>query len=134
MPSSRIPWWIWLIAASFIACFVVGFLYLPFKLPEATGFTLSFRENRVAGVTPGSPADAAGVKPGDRIVSLDGRAVNHIVELGGALSSTAFDHPVSLVVLRGGQEVHLQLTLHRTLTKASPRKNTWAGGWNSRSA
>jgi len=128
MPSSRIPWWIWLIAASFIACFVVGFLYLPFKLPEATGFTLSFRENRVAGVTPGSPADAAGVKPGDRIVSLDGRAVNHIVELGGALSSTAFDHPVSLVVLRGGQEVHLQLTLHRTLTQGFTSQE-YLGWW-----
>jgi membrane-associated protease RseP (regulator of RpoE activity) len=72
MSPARIPWWIWLIAASFIACFVVGFLYLPFKLPEATGFTPSFRENRVAGVTRGSPADAAGVKRGDRIVSVDG--------------------------------------------------------------
>jgi uncharacterized membrane protein HdeD (DUF308 family) len=28
-----------------------------------------------------------------------------------------FDHPVSLVVLRGGHEVRLQLTLDRTLTQ-----------------
>ncbi len=115
MSPARIPWWIWLIAASFIACFVVGFLYLPFKLPEATGITPSFREHRVASVTPGSPADAAGVKPGDRIVSLDGRVVHNMVELGGAFSSTVFDHPVSLVVLRGNHEVRLLLTLNRTL-------------------
>jgi len=128
MSSSRIPWWIWLIAASFIACFVVGFLHLPFRLPEATGFTLIFRENRVASVTPGSPAEAAGVKQDDRIISVDGRAVQNIVELGGALSSTVFDHPVSIVVLRGGQEVRLHLTLNRKLTEAWTSKE-YLGWW-----
>jgi tRNA A-37 threonylcarbamoyl transferase component Bud32 len=128
MSSARIPWWIWLIAASFIACFVVGFLYLPFRLPEPTGFTLSFRENRVASVTPGSPAEAAGVKPDDRIIGVDGRAVQNIVELGGAVSSTAFDHPVSIVVLRGGEEVRLQLTLNRKLTESWTSKE-YLGWW-----
>jgi hypothetical protein len=128
MSSVRIPWWIWLIAASFIACFVVGFLYLPFRLPEASGINPSFREGRVASVTPGSPAEAAGVKQDDRIISVDGQAVQNIVELGGALSSTVFDHPVSIVVLRGGQEVRLQLTLNRKLTEAWTSKE-YLGWW-----
>ena len=38
-----------------------------------------------------------------------------------------FDHPVSIVVLRGGQEVHLQLTLNRTLTASSDLKRNL--GW-----
>jgi hypothetical protein len=38
--------------------FQVAFLYLPFKLPEATGIIPNFRDNRVSGVTPGSPAYA----------------------------------------------------------------------------
>lgn len=122
MSSARIPWWIWLIAASFIACFTVGFVYLPLKLPEASGINFNFLDNRVASVKPGSPGAAAGVKQDDRIVSVDGRAVQNPIELGSALSNTIFDHPVSIVVLRGSQEVHLQLALNLTLTQGFTSK------------
>src|SRR5271167_1636087 len=115
MSSARIPWWIWLIAASFIACFLVGFVYLPLKLPEATGIHPGFGDFQVASVTPGSPGDTAGVKPGDRIVNVDGRVVQTQGEVASALSNTRFDHAVSIVVLRGSREVHLQLTLNRKL-------------------
>ncbi len=117
MSSARIPWWIWLVAASFIACFLVGFVYLPLKLPEATGINFDFRRNRVANVGPGSPGDAAGLKRDDRIVRVDGRAVRNVIEFSGALSGTTFDHSVSIVVLRGSQEVHLQLTLRKNLAQ-----------------
>ena len=128
MSSARIPWWIWLVAASFIACFLVGFVYLPLKLPESSGINPNFRDNRVASVTPGSPGDAAGVKQDDRIVNVDGRAVQNSIELGSVLSNTIFDHPVSIVVLRGSQEVHLRLTLNRTLTQAWTSKE-YLGWW-----
>jgi tRNA A-37 threonylcarbamoyl transferase component Bud32 len=118
MSSARIPFWFWLVAASFIACFLVGFVYLPLELPEAPGISPDFRDNRVTSVKPGSPADIAGVKPDDRIVNVDGRAVQSSTELGSALSNTTFDHPVSIVVLRGGQEIHLQLTINRGLMQA----------------
>jgi len=124
MSSSRIPWWIWLMAASFIACFVVGFLYLPLKLPEASGINPTFPGNRVASVNPGSPGDLAGFKKDDRIINVDGRVVQDIVQLGSALGNTMFDHPVPFVVLRGGKEVHLQLVLRQTLV----------GGWSSKEA
>jgi tRNA A-37 threonylcarbamoyl transferase component Bud32 len=127
MSSARIPWWIWLIAASFIACFLVGFVYLPLTLPESTGINPGFRDNRVASVTRGSPGDAAGVKQDDRIVNVDGRAVHSSIEVVSALSNTAFDHPVSFVVLRGSQEVHLQLILKQTLRQARTSKETL--GW-----
>ncbi len=128
MSSARIPWWIWLIAAAFIACFLMGFVYLPLNLPEATGINPSFRHNRVARVTPGSPGDAAGVKQDDAIVNVDGRVVQNVMQLVGALSNTVFDHPVSIVVLRGSQEVHLQLTLNRKLTQAWTSKE-YLGWW-----
>jgi eukaryotic-like serine/threonine-protein kinase len=127
MPSARIPWWIWLVAASFIVCFLVGFVYLPLKLPEATGINPGFSDNRVASVTPGSPGDVAGVKRDDRIVNVDGRAVHSAIEVVSALSNTVFDHPVSVVVLRGNHEVHLQLVLNQTLTQARTSKETL--GW-----
>jgi len=127
MASARIPWWVWLVAASFIACFVVGFVYLPLKLPESSGINLNFRDNRVTSVTPGSPGEVAGLKPDDKIVNVDGGAVQNIVELGTALCNTTFDHPVALVVLRGGQEVHLRLTLNQTLMQAWTTKERL--GW-----
>ena len=127
MSSARIPWWIWLVAASFIACFLVGFVYLPLKLPESTGINPNFRDNRVVSVTPGSPGDAAGVKQDDRIVNVDGRAVQSPIEVVSALSNTMFDHPVSIVVLRGSHEVRLQLILNHTLTQARTSKETL--GW-----
>ncbi len=128
MSSTRIPWWVWLIAVSSIACFLVGFVYLPFKLPEATGISPSFRDNRVAGVTPGSPSEIAGFEPGDRIVNIDGRVVQTPVEVAGALSNTIFDHPVSIVVSRGGREIHLQLALNRKLMQAWTPKE-YLGWW-----
>src|SRR5580704_12061789 len=127
MPSARIPWWIWLVAASFIVCFLVGFVYLPLKLPEATGINPGLSDNRVASVTPGSPGDVAGVKRDDRIVNVDGRTVHSAIEVVSALSNTVFDHPVSIVVLRGSHEVHLQLILNQTLTQARTSKETL--GW-----
>ena len=73
MSSTRIPWWIWLVAASFVACFSVGFLYLPLKLPESTGINLTFPDNRVASVNPGSPGELAGMKKDDRIINVRAR-------------------------------------------------------------
>jgi tRNA A-37 threonylcarbamoyl transferase component Bud32 len=128
MSSARIPWWLWLVAASFIACFLVGFIYLPLKLPEATGIGPNFRGNGVASVKPGSPGDIAGLKQDDRIVNVDGRPAQGSIEFFSALSNTVFDHPVSIVVLRGSQEVHLHLILNRTLTEARTSKET-VGWW-----
>ena len=128
MPSARIPWWVWLVAASFIACFVMGFFYLPFKLPQATGINLSFPDNRVASVTPGSPGDAAGFKRDDRIVNVDGRPIRNIIDAVSAQSNTTFDHPVSIVVLRAGQEVRLQLSLNQTVTQAWTSRE-YVGWW-----
>jgi eukaryotic-like serine/threonine-protein kinase len=118
MSSARIPWWVWLVAASFIACFVVGFCYLPFNLPQANGLSINFPDNHVAGVTPGSPGDAAGFKRGDAIVDIDGRAVRNVSEVTSAFCNTAFDHPVPVVVMRGNQQVRLQLSLNKTVAQA----------------
>jgi tRNA A-37 threonylcarbamoyl transferase component Bud32 len=118
MFSARIPWWVWFVAASFTACFVVGFLYLPLKLPQASGISINFPQNQVAGVTPASPGALAGVKQGDIVVNIDGRAVRNAIEMAIALSNTMFDHPVSIVVLRAGQEVPLRLSLNEKLTQA----------------
>lgn len=128
MPSARIPWWVWLVAASFIACFLVGFFYLPFRLPEDLGVRLDFGTNRVLSVVPGSPGDTAGLKPGDRIINIDGRAVRNIVELGSMLGNAKFDHPVSIIVSRGNQDVPVQVILKQTLVQSWNPKD-YLGFW-----
>ena len=118
MSSARIPWWLWPVAASFIACFVVGFFYLPFKIPESHGINLDL-DKRVLSVTPGSPGETAGIRPGDRVVNVDGRAMQSSLEIVSVLGNTTFDHPVPVVVLRGNQEIHSWLSLNRSQVQAS---------------
>ncbi|MGE2736611.1 S1C family serine protease [Mycolicibacterium vaccae] len=65
----------------------------------------------VRGVEPGSPAAAAGVRPGDVIVGLGGEPVESVEELLGALRRTAPDSRQTLVVMRGRDRVDLEVTI-----------------------
>jgi len=57
----------------------------------------------VNAVTPNGPASKAGVKPGDVIVSIDGKAIKNGDELVADISSRKVGSTVQLGVLRNGQ-------------------------------
>ncbi|MDP6823761.1 MAG: PDZ domain-containing protein [Dehalococcoidia bacterium] len=65
---------------------------------------------RVAWVTPGGPADGVLIL-GDTITTVDGDAVDANNRLAGMLAARTPGESVSLVVLRGGQAVDVQITL-----------------------
>jgi S1-C subfamily serine protease len=65
----------------------------------------------VIGTTKGGPADSAGMKSGDVIVSVDGNAVASAHDLGDILGGLQPGASVSVVVDRGGQQVTLDVTL-----------------------
>lgn len=65
----------------------------------------------VRGVEPGSPAAAAGVRPGDVIVELAGEKVESVEDLLGALRRTTPDSRQPLVVMRGRDRVALEVTI-----------------------
>lgn len=76
VPRPRAPWWIYASAAVFLGYFLLNFGYFDFfgwELPgvASSGF-FSSDFAVVQHVTPGSPADRAGIRPGDRLLSFEG--------------------------------------------------------------
>ncbi|MFL5790448.1 MAG: S1C family serine protease [Actinomycetota bacterium] len=65
----------------------------------------------VIGTTKSGPADKAGMKSGDVIVSVDGKTVASANDLGTILNGLQPGTTVSVVVDRGGQQVTLDVTL-----------------------
>ncbi len=66
---------------------------------------------RVTGVTPGSPADAGGMKGGDVVVELDGKAVTDLETYTAALYSKKPGDTITVIVVRAGERVSLTITL-----------------------
>jgi regulator of sigma E protease len=63
-------------------------------------------------VMPGSAAEQAGIKPGDRIVSVDGSAIETFMDLQGIVMLAA-DEKLDLVIDRQGTKIELTATPER---------------------
>lgn len=63
----------------------------------------------IAGVLEGSPAAEAGLRAGDRVVSVNGVAVQKTGQISEAVRSSG-GRPVTLVVERGGEELRFTVT------------------------
>jgi serine protease Do len=62
-------------------------------------------------VEPNGPADQAGLKDGDIILSVDGQAIDELHPLDATLSQHAPGRAITVEVQRGSQKVTLQVTL-----------------------
>jgi len=65
----------------------------------------------VANVTPGGPAEAAGIEPGDVILQFDGKDVNEMRRLPRIVAETNIKRKVDLTVWRKGREHALKVTV-----------------------
>ncbi len=70
---------------------------------EALGQPRDFKGAYVASVTPGGPADGAGVQVGDLLVSVNGRAVANGTEATRAVGAARPGETIRLEVLRDGR-------------------------------
>jgi serine protease Do len=95
--------------------------------PElASALKLDVKEGAlVAQVTPGSPADKAGLQRGDVIQTFAGSSIAKPRELSRAVAATEIGKTVDLVVLRDGKSV----TLHAKIEKlaSTPQEQAKAG-------
>jgi hypothetical protein len=66
---------------------------------------------RLSGVRPGSPADSAGLKAGDVVVELGGRAVKDLTSYSEALYAHQPGDRVTIVALREGKRITTEVTL-----------------------
>jgi S1-C subfamily serine protease len=60
-------------------------------------------------IPPGSPAEAAGLRPEDLIVELAGTRVQGVEDIQRLMVADLIDVPVDVVVLRGGEQLTLRL-------------------------
>jgi serine protease Do len=60
-------------------------------------------------VVPGSPAQTAGLRPEDLIVAVDGAAVERVDDLQRLMTANLIGRPVTVTVVRGGQETAVEL-------------------------
>jgi putative serine protease PepD len=71
----------------------------------------------IVGVTSGSPADAAGLKEGDRITAVDSAPVRDSIELGARVRSHQPGDTVHITFVRDGNSQTIEVTLGSTKTK-----------------
>lgn len=81
----------------------------------------------IASVEPGSPAEKAGLKPGDAILKINGAVIEHVDALGYRLATQPIDATVELTVLRQGKEEQVPVTLARAPEGAGIKPLTISG-------
>lgn len=99
----------------------LGVMYVPITSDVASQYNLSVSQgayvptvsqnNGQATVVPGSPADKAGVQPGDIITQVDGTAINQNTSLTSILDKHRVGDKVSMTIVRNGKTQTLNVTL-----------------------
>ncbi len=110
----RPPWWMYLVAASFLA-FLSLFAYVVFWGPQSMGITMDYSEGaiRIATVRQDSPAMRAGLQAGDFIVAVDGQVIAGRYDFAAARQNLEVGRPHRLQVRRRSASLETTVTLGR---------------------
>ena len=85
-----------------------GFLGAAFKGPNP-----SISEPVVGACSPGSPAEKAGLKPGDRITRIDGREIARAADAMEAVARHYAGDKITITAMRGGREFKTEIELSK---------------------
>jgi serine protease Do len=86
----------------------------------------------VAEVVPGGPADKAGIKTGDVIVSFDGKSVHDSHDLPAMVAAAAIGRQVPITLVRNGKEIKIDTVvakLESSGTKVAESRLPAQGKW-----
>jgi S1-C subfamily serine protease len=90
----------------------LGVALQPITVPEALRSTVGQVSGRmVVSVAPSGPAELAGLRPGDILLSLDGHSVSGAHALRAILGSERVGREVSVRLMREGQLETRHLTI-----------------------
>lgn len=109
----------WQRAIIFSAGVIVNFLFAFIVFPIAFHAGIPFIAPVIGGVTPGDPAWAAGLRPGDEILSVDGARAYQFNDVLSGVALGDSEHLV-LRIRRGDDELDVQV---------HPKKNEEEGRW-----
>jgi membrane-associated protease RseP (regulator of RpoE activity) len=141
----KLPWWKKVIVMAggpmmnvFLAVMIFGAVFLLIGIAKPTTTVSSVSRcvlpatQQVSHCKPGatpSPANAAGVKPGDTIVSIDGTQISTWDQFSDIIRRST-GKPLAVVVDRHGRQVHLTATpTSNTLESLGNPANTVTGGF-----
>jgi uncharacterized iron-regulated protein len=62
-------------------------------------------------VVPGSPAEEAGLLPGDQIIAVEGKVISEVSEIHHALSEKGWGSDITMTVIRDGEKKEIKVTL-----------------------
>ena len=111
----RAPWWMFVLAASFIAYFAL-LIYCDFWGPQPLGVLAEFSSGYkiVRAVFPNSPAERAGLKPGDRVLGVDDRKIRNLFDWTRIRINLEVDRQYRLEIERAGVRQYGLLSFQRT--------------------
>src|SRR2546427_13096978 len=114
MPRPRAPWWMFLVAASFLA-FVALSVYQVFFGPGPDGIEPDWgREGMVVlGVEQYSSAERAGLMLRDRMVSVDGQVIRNSHDWNSIRANSEIGRPERWEIARGDRRLQLMVTFQR---------------------
>lgn len=91
------------------------------------------RPLRVAGVLPGSPAERAGLRMGDKILTLDGAKVSEVTQVTGLIQQARPGQVVHLGVLRANESLSLTVAIgDRSSLDWMERQQRMSLSWDKR--
>ncbi len=107
MASRRAPWWMFIVAASFLAYISLA-LYQSFWGPnQFVGFDFAFVEGKGMVVVAGR---RAGIQPGDRILAVDGQTIRNAEDWNAIRANTEPGRQERWEVGRGDERLQLEQT------------------------